>query len=164
MANEIKRNYWSRFCRKFNTANQYRRTVVNITAGEGVTETIPLSPFMGVTLSRKGKYIDGIQILAGQPNPETVANPILTIKQPEKVIVESDREGIDRCLRISSKDGTETMLELDGERESNLANSLVEKLAYSMFERRGQAPGNDKDDWFEAERKVRDAELELTSR
>ncbi len=163
MAHEIKRNYWSRFCRRFNTANQYRRTVVNTTATQGETESMPLSPFMGVTLTRKGRTIDGIQILTGRPDPDGVMTPALTIKEPKEIFLECDQNGFDRFLRINSKDGTKARLELIGEREPNQFVTLVEQLAYSMFERRDYTQGNDKDDWFEAERKVRDAEMELTA-
>ena len=163
MTSEIKRNYWSRFCKKFNSANQYRPAVANISPDTGKTRKVRLQPFLGLSLSKKGRVIDGLQLITGCADPQTIAVPGLTIKEPEKIFLEKNENGIDARLKIQSKDGTEIQLELDGSREPMQAASLVEKLAYSIFEKRGHNPGDDKDDWFEAERRVRSVETELTA-
>ena len=42
-----------------------------------------------------------------------------------------------------------------------MERSLVQQVAYSIYERRGYTDGNDMGDWFEAEQKVRQAEKQL---
>jgi len=162
MAKEIRRNNWSSFCKKFNSANQYRPTTVSVMTNKGNDSMRLMSPFMGVALSKKGRLIDGVQIFAARPNPEKVAEPIMTIKQPEKIVLETSPNGADSTLRIRSKDGTEARIELSGEKQREQTKSLVREMAYSLFERRGYVIGNDIGDWYEAEKRVRRAESELT--
>ena len=37
---------------------------------------------------------------------------------------------------------------------------VVERRAYELYERRGRGDGNDRDDWLEAERQLRDQAVE----
>lgn len=163
MKNEVKRNNWSRFVKQFNSANQFRSTRLSIRyTGNDKTGFVPMGPFMGLSLSKKGRLIDGIQFLAGSWNPDAVVEPVITIKGPSQIKLEKDEDGRDRHLIIHSQDGTEARLELQGEQQFEQERHLVEKVAYSMFEHRGCSHGNDAGDWFEAEQKIRETELQLT--
>ena len=162
MANEIRRNTWTRFCKKFSAANQYRPTQLKLSTKKSEPATATLMPFMGVAISKKGRLIDGIQFYAGRPDANVVAEPIITVKEPAKIYLEKDKNGTDSRLRIRSKDGTEVCLDMIGEQEPTQAKNLVEKIAYSIYEHRGYVPGDHTSDWLEAERKVRDAETMLT--
>lgn len=162
MTNEIKRNTWTRFCKKFSAANQYRSTQLTLSAKKSDPSSATLMPFMGVAISKKGRMIDGVEFFAGKPHPEKVAEPVMTIQDPAKIYLEKDKNGTDCRLRIRSKDGTEACLELIGEPEPSGAHTLVEKVAYSLYEKRSFTPGSDFDDWLEAERKVQEAEALLT--
>ena len=102
MSNEIRRNNWSRFFKKFNSANQYRRTELSVINSGDDPNHIPIGPFMGVTLSKKGRFIDGIQFLIGSWNPDTITEPVITIKEPSKVWLEKDNDGRDNFLKIQS--------------------------------------------------------------
>jgi hypothetical protein len=162
MANEIKRNYWSRFFKKFNSANQYRRARLSILQSGSQADPIPMGPFMGLTIRRKGRLIDGVQFLTGGWNDNSVVEPVMTISKPLTIWLEKDKDGCDLHLRVKSGDGTEACLDLEGERQAEQERHLVEKVAYSMYESRGHDHGNDLGDWLEAERWVRQTESELT--
>jgi len=162
MDKEIKKNSWSRFCAQFNATNQYRPTKISVKRrGEGMAD-IEMTPFMGMALSKKGRLIDGVQFYAGQWNPDMVAQPVLTIGEPTQIWLEQDKSGHDNSLRIRSKDGTEVHVQLFGDRQADQARRLVERVAYAMYENRGYESGHDWSDWFEAEQRVRQAEMELT--
>jgi hypothetical protein len=161
MDKEIRRNDWSRFCKKFNADNQYRPTKISVKRrSQGATD-MEMSPFMGIALSKKGRFIDGVRFYTGRWNPENIAEPIMTITDPASMKIEKDKTGRDVRLRIRGKDGTEAMLELMGDKNDDQMRGFVEKIAYAMYERRGYMPGNDWDDWFEAEHKVHEAETQL---
>jgi hypothetical protein len=162
MDKEIKRNEWSRFCKRFNAENQFRPTRMSVkrrTEGAAAMEVIP---FMGIALSKKGRLIDGIRFYTGRWNPENVAEPVITIVDPASMKVEKDGSGNDVKLRIKGKDGTEVQLELMGDKNDTQMRGFIEKIAYAMYERRGYMPGDDWNDWFEAEHKVHEAEAMLT--
>jgi hypothetical protein len=162
MANQIRRNNWRRFFRKFNSANQYRRTEIRITQNGNENEPIPVSPFMGIALKKRGRLIDGIQFFSGGWNASEVAQPVVTLKDPSQIWLEKDNTGRDNQLRIKSSDGTEISLALYGEPQIEQERSLVEKVAYSMFEHRGYWHGNDMGDWLEAEQRIKQIEIQLT--
>ncbi|MCK5125687.1 MAG: DUF2934 domain-containing protein [candidate division Zixibacteria bacterium] len=160
MAKEIKRNNWSRFCKRFSSANQYRRTTLQ-TRGSADKGSVSVEPFMGVALSKKGRLIDGIQFFSGNYNPDKVVEPVMTIHDPEKIFLDKDDKGRDRNLNIKLKDGTEVTLEISGEPEPDRPKYLTEKIAYSMFENRGYKIGHDLGDWLDAENRVKQAESSL---
>lgn len=161
MTNEIRRSNWSRFFKKFNSANQYRPTKLNVRQSGSDDNSIPVESFMGIALRKKGRFIDGIQFFNGGWSPDKVAEPIATVVNPSRVWIEKDQDGRDSRLQIRSDDGTEALLELRGEKQSEQEQSLVEKVAYSMFEHRGCCHGDDMSDWYEAENLVRQAESNL---
>lgn len=161
MQNEVRRNNWSRFCKRFNSSNQYRPTSVNIKRRGENAHSYSMTPFLGMALSKKGRVIEGVQFFTGRWHPEQVMEPVLTIEEPSQIWLEKDKSGRDNRLKIRAKDGTEAMLELSGDPEPQQAVHLVEKVAYSMYERRGYSPGNDWGDWFAAEERVREAEMNL---
>jgi len=162
MKNEVKRNSWSRFFKKFNSANQFRRTELTLRYTGDKADSISMGPFLGLAVTKKGRLIDGIQFLNGGWNVENVAEPAVTINEPSQIWLEKDQDGHDCRLQIRSKDGTEAWLELNGEPQSDQQMKLVEKVAYSMFEQRGYSHGNDMGDWYEAEQRVKETELQLT--
>jgi len=156
MTKEIKRTEWPKFCKKFNSDNQFRRMKVNVAdkrhaGGQLVSE----SPFMGIVLEKKGRVIDGFQLFAGWASPEKVAQPVVSIKQPEKVVLEKDEKGCDSRLKVMTREGAEATIQLVGEKNPT---PFLEKLAYSIFEKRGYKHGADMADWLEAEKKIREAE------
>jgi hypothetical protein len=162
MENEIKRNNWSRFFKKFNSANQFRGTELSVTGPGTKIDKVPMGPFLGVTLSKNGRFIDGIQFLSGSWNIDAVAEPATTIRDPKQVWLEKDDDGHDLRLRIRSKDGIEARLKLLGEPQFEQKRNLVEKVAYSMYEHRGRRHGDDMGDWYEAEKRVENTESQLT--
>ena len=162
MTMEIKRKTWSQFCKKFNATNQYRTASVSMKArSRKAVDMDSDTPFMGISIAKKGRLIDGIQVFTGKFDPDRLTEPTLTVNQPEKMVVEQN-DGSDSRLVIRSKDGTEASLVLSGERDDNKYRSFVEKVAYTIYERRGHSTGNDFDDWLEAEKKIKEAELQLT--
>ena len=73
MVKEIKRNYWSKFCRKFSSDNKYRHMNINFSGkGEPDARVSGDYPFMGLTLEKRGRLIDGIRLHAGWPDPDKI--------------------------------------------------------------------------------------------
>ena len=156
MTREIKRNTWSKFCRKFSSDNQFRWMKINmVDRAKNETRFAGDFAFMGLALEKKGRIIDGLRLLAGWPDPDRVSQPILSIKDPSEVTVEQEQDGKAAALRVKTRDGSEAMIHLMGEQNPDW---FVEKVAYTLYERRGYAHGNDMGDWFEAEKRVRQAE------
>ncbi|MEA3297730.1 MAG: DUF2934 domain-containing protein [candidate division Zixibacteria bacterium] len=163
MTSEIRRNIWSRFCKKFSTSNMYRPAKLHMgEESQDKTGSTQDFPFLGMTMEKKGRLIDGFNFFAGCGDTESIAQPITSIKQPAKVVLEKDESGNDTRLTINSKDGTETTIELYGEKDPNQYRDLVGRVAYSLYEKRNYSHGNDRDDWLEAERKIRNAQMIIT--
>jgi hypothetical protein len=159
MVTEIKRNSWSRFCRKFNETNQLRHSTVMVKLrDDNEVEIDQGSPFMGIAITKKGRLIDSVELFTGQYDPDKLTEPLVAVKEPVRIVLEKDRDGMDNCLSVVSKDGTVAKVVLSGQKVAGQYRSLIEKLAYSMYEQRGFAPGNDVEDWLEAERKVKEIE------
>jgi len=113
---------------------------------------------MGLTLEKKGRLIDGVQLLSGWWDGDQVARPLYSFKNPDKIMLEINEDGDDWRLMVWTKDGVKASIELVGVQNPNW---VVEKVAYSLYERRGCTHGQDANDWFEAERKVKEAEATL---
>jgi len=163
MSKEIRRNIWAKFFRQFNAANQYRRaeiTVVDRNKKEQKTITLGDRPFLGMAIEKKGRLIDGIQMCAGNENPDRLTEPVVTMKDPERILLEKDDEGHDRAVTVTAKDGTMARIEL-GAYDEQLPTDLVRRVAYHMFMRRGGTEGNAQDDWYTAEKKVKETELDF---
>ena len=160
MKTEIKRNNWTRFCKKFNQSNQYRQATVSIKDKNKKEIALEQNmPLLGIAITKKGRLIDGIDLFTDRHNADI---PTLSVKQLSRIILEKDREGTDHCLIIESKDGTRADVLLNGQRDPRTYHNFVEKLAYSYYEQRGYSPGNDQDDWKQAEQKIKETELLLT--
>ena len=159
MKKEVKRNTWSKFCRKFSADNMLRGAKIRF--NDRKQNDIQFSgeyPLMGLTIEKKGRLIDGILFYAGWTSPDKVAQPILSIKEPDEIFVEKDSDGQDIGLQVRTRDGGVAMIELGENTGSERIQDFVRQVAYSMYERRGYSDGNDMGDWFEAEKKVREAE------
>jgi len=160
MKTEIKRNNWTRFCKKFNQSNQYRQATISIKDKNkneiALEQNLPL---LGISITKKGRIIDGIDLFTDRHNANV---PTLSVKQLSRILLEKDKDGIDNRLIIESKDGSRADVLLNGQRDPRLYHNFVEKLAYTYYEQRGYSPGNDQDDWIQAEQKIKETELLLT--
>jgi predicted RNA-binding protein YlqC (UPF0109 family) len=162
MADEIKRNRWSQFFKKFSAANQYRQSTILVEQkGKSKAQINHDAPFLGIAVTKQGRLIDGIRLYTGQNDPEKISQPVLSIKEPVKIEVEKDSNGLASRLAVHSEDGTVARVILSGERDAGRFHSYVEEVAYRIAERRGFGPGNHVDDWLEAEKKIKETELEL---
>jgi len=163
MSTEIRRNIWAKFFRQFNAANQYRQAEISVVGrNKKERKTIALGdrPFLGMTLAKKGRLIDGVQMCTANENPDQLTEPIVTVKDPARIMLEKDDEGRDKALTVVSKDGTTAKIEL-GNYDEQLPANLVRKVAYQMYMRRGINEGNAQDDWYTAEKKVKETELDF---
>ncbi len=159
MKSEIKKNTWSRFCRKFSACNQYRSATVEVrNPGEAEGTTYQQAPLMGLGIVKKGRLIDGIELYLGDYDPDSISQPVVSVNRPVKVVVEKDKQGMDRGITVEGEDGTIVSISLSGEKNPDLQRVLVEKVAYLLGERRGFTPGAELDDWCEAERIIQEAE------
>lgn len=163
MTKQIKRNSWSRFCKQFSASNQFRPAQVKVkkTKGRKIMDATECFPLLGMTLAKKGRLIDGIQLFAGRADVDSPAEPVLTIRNPAEVILEQSKSGHDSLLKIKSKDGFEATVEI--QQAENLYQELLEKVAYGLYERRGASHGDDHNDWYEAERKLGEVRRQFVS-
>lgn len=162
MDKEIKRNSWSKFCRKFSSDNQYRGVTIKfVDRHKKVVNVSDNLPFLGLALTKNGRLIDGFELFSEWGHVERVAAPVAAIKEPSKVKVGFDKNGRENSLVIESKDGSRLDIALTGEADNNRHRYLVEKVAYSMYEQRGYTPGSHESDWLEAERMVRETESQF---
>lgn len=158
MSKEIKRNYWSRFCKSFNVANQYRPIRLTVT-GENIDRELRRpGPFLGLSLTKTGRQVNGLQIITAAPQPDNIAHPLVTLELPSQLEVEQDDLGRDRFLKITADDGVEATLEIMGDRDTDQPRRLVEKVAYFLYEHRGRTHGDDLGDWYIAEQRVHEVE------
>jgi hypothetical protein len=159
---EISRQTWPKFFKTFNSTNQYRQVNVSIVdKRQGESNLVSNMPFLGIKMAKEGRTVGGLRLYAGRWDSEKLNEPILSIQQPAKVLLEKNGNENDR-LRIITKDGAEAHIDLYGEKGSEQPRALVEKVAYSIYEKRGYAPGNDMGDWFQAEKILKETEEQLT--
>lgn len=159
MLKEIKRSGWSKFCKKFSADNRYRQiNVLIVRDNEDLDALVLEGPFMGLAIEKKGRFIDGILLYSGWPDAEFVTRPLISFKQPDRILLEKNEDGQDERLTVHTKEGIDAVIQLTGEIDQNL---VVEKVAYSIYERRGHSHGFDSGDWFEAVRRVKEAEATL---
>jgi hypothetical protein len=163
MEREIRRNEWSKFCRRFSSDNRYRAATVRYGKnGRDELRLGPDSPLIGMAVGKRGRQIDSIQLIAGCGDGDSVALPLVSIRQPTKMLLQNDDGGRAQSLIVESGDGTGMTIRMDSDREPAQQRLLVEKVAYSLWQRRGSANGQDFDDWLEAEARVRAAEEAVT--
>ncbi|MEE9442857.1 MAG: DUF2934 domain-containing protein [candidate division Zixibacteria bacterium] len=163
MVKEIKRSDWKRFCRRFNLENQYRHARITLRDMHQNRETIPLEPFLGIKPSKKGRFINGLQLYTASWDPNNLAIPEVTLPDPDTIQIEKQKNGLSLSLHVKSKNGSELMLEISGDQDRSKAGGVVEKVAYSLYQNRGADNGRDIDDWFEAENRLRFTEESLTT-
>ncbi len=162
MADEIRRNRWSQFFKKFSAGNQYRQSTVVVERSSSDKSVVMENvPFLGVAILKKGRLIDGVNLFTGRFEPEKVSEPVLSVRQPVKVEFENEADGSCHWLAIHCEDGTVARVVLSGEQDPDRFHRLVEKVAYRIAEDRGFAPGGHVDDWLEAEKRIKATELEL---
>ena len=154
MFKPIPRSDWARFCRKFNQDNRFRSAKVRLDDGRRTVQAASCQPLIGLSLAKRGRNIDGIQLYIGRADAESPAEPIITIRGPQDMEVEADASGTTTGLKITAQDGTHTTIALEGQQPKEGYRQLVEKVAYDLYERRGYTHGNDFGDWFEAEKRI----------
>jgi hypothetical protein len=156
---EVARSSWARFCKQFSAQNQYRPAA--LLTSNGQVELGPHHPLLGVSLTKKGRLIDGIQILAAGADAEQIAEPVFELKEPGKILVEKDKQGRPLRVEFQAQNNSGVKLEFHGDPDSGAKQALVEKIAYNLHQRRGQTHGAHFDDWVEAERRLQAIESQL---
>lgn len=154
MIREINRKTWSNFCRKFNTTNRYRAAQLAFRSPRSSRSTTWETDLLGINLSKKGRRIDGIDVFAIQQKPEGLKQPRLEITRLEKLVLKQDEQGNDQSLTLISANGAKAEISFIGDSDPEGHDHLVEKIAYAISEQRGFSPGNDMDDWLEAEKVI----------
>ena len=155
MTNNIKRNNWSRFCRKFSTTNQFNNAEVQQMGSMSEQENRSQQfSFVGMALKKEGRLIDGVQLFGATSDAKSTTIPVVTITNPKEISVERDKNGTDRKLIIKSGDGKKVTIIMHNGVESDNRQKLIEKTAYSIFESRGHSHGDDQNDWQQAERLI----------
>jgi len=153
MIREINRKTWNSFCRKFNSTNRYRPARVAYKPTRQATSTME-SDLLGITLTKRGRLIDGLNILALRHDPASLDEPGLILPKLEKLTVTQDEAGRDVELTAVSENGATAKIKFTGETPDSPHDQLIEKIAYALSEQRGFPPGGDQDDWYRAEQVI----------
>jgi hypothetical protein len=162
MASEVKRNNWTRYLRRFNETNRFRPVRVRVKRrGQAATELNDGCPLLGVTLTRKGRAIDGLTVYAAQWDPDQLTEPLVAVTRLKRITEEKDASGGITFLSIEADDGSGVTLELSGPNHPECPRELVEKIAYTAYEQRGCIDGYDLDDWLRAEQVIHEVKREL---
>lgn len=161
MKKEIKRATWSRFCKQFSAQNQYRAATVTVERGKTTFMDERDTPFMGVRITRKGRYIDGVDLHVARTRPEEIGEPLVSVKSPKSITLKQDGEGNPTEMTIKADDGTVVSVALTQTDPNETQRRVIETIAYTLAERRGFTPGNEQEDWFTAEETVRNTEKML---
>jgi len=159
---EVKRTNWGRFVKRLNAMYQYRPVSVTVKAARRTEQpVVDNCPFLGLSLTRIGRKIDGLELYTGWWDPDRLNRPSVAVRQPAKINQTAGPDGGIVGLTIESEDGAVVNLSFGGEPIPHEA--VVEKLAYALYERRGANDGADVADWLEAELVVRQVVEPLVS-
>ncbi len=161
MKKEIKRSTWSRFCKQFSAQNQYRTATVTVERGKTTFMDERDMPFLGVRITKSGRYIDGVELHVARTQPEEIGEPLVSVKSPKEIILKQDSDGNPNEIMIKADDGTKVTVTLARTDPNEMQRRVIETIAYSLAERRGFTPGNEQNDWFTAEETIRNTEKML---
>jgi len=155
MIKEIKKNYWTRFVKKFNAENQYRCAQVCVfSQDKQESELLNETPFMGINVHKNGRTFDSVEFYTGRPDPDFINVPLVAVKEPVGMKVEYNDDGQVQYLSVISEDGSSATVSLQGEKEE-LSQNYKEQVAYFISQKHGFTPGNHVNDWLEAERRIK---------
>lgn len=158
----IAKSNWGKFAMDFTAANLYRPAIVVVRYDdENRAEYGRALPFIGITVTKKGKASDNLEMSAKQYDPDGLAEQLVSIKRPVKLILEKNDAGIDTRLLVENDEGAITVIEFAGERGDDYYRSVVQQVAYNLYRQRGESHGREVDDWLEAENKLRMAEFQF---
>jgi len=160
MSEEIKRAYWSRFLKRLNTTHQYRPVTVTVAPGKRADHrTAGTGPFFGLSLTRSGRRIGGVELFTGCWEPDRLNCPAFAVEELSRIFKTVADDGTVVGLTVEAADGAVLRVAFDGDPLPHQV--VVEKVAYTLYERRGAHDGADIADWLTAERAVRDVTATL---
>ena len=164
MEKRIARKNWAAFAADFTAANVYRpaRLIIH-SEDENRAEYGRVMPFIGISISKHGKAPDNFELLAKQYDPEELAEQLVSVKRPVKIVLGRGEAESDSRLTIENDQGTIVEIELGGEAGIDHFRTAVQQTAYCLFCRRGETAGHEHDDWLEAEKRLRMVEFQHDS-
>lgn len=159
---KVAKSGWGRFAMQFTASNLYRPAIMAVNYDdENEAAYRQALPFIGITIAKKGKAPNALELSAKQYDPDSLVERLVTIKHPVKLIIERDETGTDQRLVIENEDGAVTVVTFTGEASPEHYRAVVERVAYNLYRQRGETVGGELDDWLEAERTVRMAEFQF---
>ena len=150
MTKNIRRKDWAGFCREFNDRNRFR----TFKAGDPRKKEFAEALFIGVSLLKKGRKIEGLGLYAGCDRPDQPAELVAKVIEPDKIVLDRDDSGNDQKLEIVAGNGAKLAIELSGQADIAPAEPLLQRLAHNIYESRGRTDGGDQNDWFEARKRL----------
>ena len=101
---ELPRERWAVELAAFSRRNTGRRVrvEVNIPPGEGEPVIVEHQPLMGIDFDPKGSEAPAIEITVGAPRGASPGNLTHVIKDPTRIWVEEEPDGLGVALSISS--------------------------------------------------------------
>ncbi|WP_456434037.1 DUF2934 domain-containing protein [Thermosulfuriphilus sp.] len=139
---------WPEFLRGFNAENQFRPVRLLVDEhlmAEGL-------PFMGIVHEEKNKTVE---FYVGGTDADHVEHLIHSLRSP-RAIYALKEDGRILGLEVQSARDPKAAIEFIGgaEEAKRVKRELIEKIAYSIYEKRGREAGRDQEDWFRAEELV----------
>ncbi len=154
---EINKRQWSKFCGDIVRLNQFGRIEIEREDTRG-TRTLVCgnSPLLSMELVRQGRTIVGFSVVRGQADAKALAAMPVLLEDPETITHDVAANGRDELVVVRSGDGSALHLRVFPSVREEAYRSFVSELAYRLSEVRGFVPGYDMDDWFTAERLIRE--------
>ncbi|MBA2848224.1 DUF2934 domain-containing protein [Thermosulfuriphilus ammonigenes] len=144
----ILKKEWKNFLKEFNGANQFRP--VRLLVDEHlVAENLP---FMGIAYEEKTKTVE---FYVGGMDADHIDHLIHSLRSP-RAIYALKEDGRLLGLEVQSAKDPKAAVEFIGEPEEaqRTKHELIQKIAYSLYEKRGREAGREKEDWYQAEELV----------
>ncbi len=151
----ILKQQWPAFVKDFNRQNQSRRAVLavgdrEIVGGEGL-------PLVGLSYEPEERKIE---VFFGSNDPDEIYHIAHTVKVPRALYLIRDDESPNPVIGIQIQGapgaGMAVIRFLDENPEEGMT-MWIASVAHTIYERRGCQPGADQQDWFEAEKAIRQA-------
>jgi hypothetical protein len=156
----ISKKQWSRFCKDITQTYEFSNTEVIRVGPDGI-ETVVCSntPLLEVGLARKRGKISDFEIKLGQIRNGSPVASSLMLGGPTQIAHETSEERGGEVIEILNEDDHRMIVRISGDPVSKAYNSFVEETAYFLAEARGFVPGHEQEDWFVAERLIREVAL-----
>ena len=109
----IKKNKWLRFCKEFNTVNEFRQAEVIVRGRKAeYPDYADFNTFLGLAINTRGESKNEIAIVLSKNEKECHARSIVTVSQPVEIAFESGPYDATQRLTIKGNNGIAVSLSM----------------------------------------------------